>query len=57
MVMVMVMVNHGYSDGVGDQLNYTDVQAFNPLLPELTQEASILLTVHYLPQVKFVYPC
>ena len=46
MVIVMVLV-----------INLTtDVQVFNPLLPELTQETSILLTVHYLPQVKFVYP-
>ena len=27
------------------------LQAFNTLLPELTQETSVTLTVHYLPQV------
>ena len=27
------------------------LQAFNTLLPELTQETSVALTVHYLPQV------
>ena len=27
------------------------LQAFNPLLPDETQETSINLTVHYLPQV------
>ena len=27
------------------------LQAFNTLLPELTQETSVVLTVHYLPQV------